>query len=273
MGKYVVREGVEIMETKKCKCCGRELPLSEFNKDKGFKDGYKSKCKECTKASRKKYKKVCSNCGKEYFTINKKEYNLNFCSRECQSEYQKVRVKTKCDFCGKEIEIVPSLFDKYDKHFCNNECHTNYYKTLNTKICKGCGKPFVDSHGGSHLFCSHKCYTEWNKGENNPSYNPNLTDEEREKERNLPEIATWRKQVYERDNYTCQCCGDNKGGNLVAHHKNGYNWDKEHRTDVDNGVTLCEDCHKEFHEIYGYGDNTEEQYIEFLVNRYLGAVI
>ena len=34
-----------------------------------------------------------------------------------------------------------------------------------------------------------------------------------------------------------------------------------------NGVTLCEDCHKEFHKIYGYGNNTEKQYEEFINNK------
>ena len=51
---------------------------------------------------------------------------------------------------------------------------------------------------------------------------------------------------------------------IVAHHKDSYNWAIDRRTEVDNGVTLCECCHIEFHKIYGFGDNTEEQYYEFL---------
>ena len=31
--------------TKKCSCCGRELPISEFYKNSASKDGYRSKCK------------------------------------------------------------------------------------------------------------------------------------------------------------------------------------------------------------------------------------
>ena len=90
------------------------------------------------------------------------------------------------------------------------------------------------------------------------------SDEEREKGRNIEGIQEWRKGVYKRDNYTCQKCGDNKGGNLVAHHLDGYHWDKEHRTDINNGATLCVCCHKSFHKTYGNHDNTKEQYEEWI---------
>ena len=66
--------------------------------------------------------------------------------------------------------------------------------------------------------------------------------------------------------YTCDCCGDSSGGNLVSHHKDSFNWCKERRNDLSNGVCLCEKCHTEFHKKYGYGDNTEAQYIEFKAN-------
>ena len=64
--------------------------------------------------------------------------------------------------------------------------------------------------------------------------------------RRTPEYYRWRKAVYERDNYTCQKCGT-RGGNLNAHHIKPFSKNKELRTDINNGITLCCKCHKEVH--------------------------
>lgn len=64
--------------------------------------------------------------------------------------------------------------------------------------------------------------------------------------RRTPEYHRWRKEVYERDNYTCQNCKQ-KGGKLNAHHIKPFSKYKNLRTQVDNGITLCEKCHKLLH--------------------------
>ncbi len=78
----------------------------------------------------------------------------------------------------------------------------------------------------------------------------NKTDEERLVERKYPEYYKWRESVYERDDYTCQKCFK-KGIRFNAHHIEGFAENKDLRTDMDNGITLCEQCHKKFHIKYG----------------------
>lgn len=109
-----------------------------------------------------------------------------------------------------------------------------------------------------------KKISEANSGKNSPRWNPNLTDDDRQATRQYPEYLEWRKRVYERDNYTCQVCGDDKGGNLIAHHLEGYTANPELRTTLSNGITLCKECHKDFHHQLGRGNNTKEQFEEFL---------
>ena len=98
------------------------------------------------------------------------------------------------------------------------------------------------------------------------NWNPNKTRDQRLKERRLEKHYQWVRDVYERDNYTCQCCGDDHGGNLNAHHLFNYADYPKRRDDVDNGVTLCEECHVEFHKKYGYRNTTRDQFLAFIKN-------
>lgn len=109
------------------------------------------------------------------------------------------------------------------------------------------------------------CY-EPPKKENSPRWNPNLTQEEREQSRNIEGYNDFVRETLKRDNYTCQCCG-HYSTNLITHHLNGYHWDKEHRTDINNGITLCKECHKNFHSLYGRKNNTKEQFEEWIKNK------
>jgi len=57
----------------------------------------------------------------------------------------------------------------------------------------------------------------------------------------------WRKAVFQRDNYTCQDCGDDTGNNLNAHHIKRRENHPELELRIWNGVTLCVSCHAERH--------------------------
>jgi hypothetical protein len=74
---------------------------------------------------------------------------------------------------------------------------------------------------------------------------------EQKAKRKTEEYKKWRVAVFERDNYTCQ----NEQCNhtcyiLNAHHiypfKDCYE-DDEILYNIDNGITLCEECHREYH--------------------------
>ena len=75
--------------------------------------------------------------------------------------------------------------------------------------------------------------------------------------RGMGEYYQWRSDVFQRDNWTCKTCGIN-GVYVTAHHIKGFSKiikennvkSREHARklpelwDVNNGITLCEDCHK-----------------------------
>lgn len=64
--------------------------------------------------------------------------------------------------------------------------------------------------------------------------------------RRSSEYAEWRKSVFERDGYKCQMCGK-KGGILNAHHIKKYSDYPSLRYDINNGKTLCKECHRKVH--------------------------
>jgi hypothetical protein len=59
-------------------------------------------------------------------------------------------------------------------------------------------------------------------------------------------VIAWRDTIFSRDNYTCQVCGE-RGGKLNAHHIEPWFSSPSQRFSLDNGITLCESCHRDMH--------------------------
>lgn len=59
-------------------------------------------------------------------------------------------------------------------------------------------------------------------------------------DRNDPLVRRWRKSVLKRDG-KCEVCGEEE--NLQAHHIAHWSEDPVNRINVDNGISLCVNCH------------------------------
>lgn len=251
-----------------CNICGKEKTYDEMVKDKGKKAGIRSVCKKCENLKKRKTPvspipkdgfKYCAKCKMEFpiENFNTRKINGNFelfsWCKECEHIYNNSRYSHTCSECGKKYQS-----GKKGSMICK-DCDIKRLIKIGTETLKKHNK----SQSGKNNYFYGSC----RKGKENPNYNPNKTDEEREKGRIIDGYKEWKDKVYSRDKYTCQICGDNKGGNLVAHHLDGYNWAKDKRICINNGITLCEKCHKEFHNEYEYRNNTKEQFYQFKDNK------
>jgi 5-methylcytosine-specific restriction endonuclease McrA len=132
-------------------------------------------------------------------------------------------------------------------------------------ICPGCGKqmPKYKEGGGERKVCSFACSNcrktpeQWHaalkKANKTRFANHVYKTHQNRIARDKPEYDQWRKDVYERDNFTCQKCGaNNHKGNgktvhLHPHHIKPFATHPESRYDVSNGVTFCIPCHRKEH--------------------------
>jgi len=82
------------------------------------------------------------------------------------------------------------------------------------------------------------------KGDKNPNWRGGTTNK-RLLIMASREYKLWRKSVFERDDYTCVWCGrkEEVSGYLEADHIKPFCDYPELRFAIDNGRTLCHECH------------------------------
>lgn len=84
-------------------------------------------------------------------------------------------------------------------------------------------------------------------GINNPNWKGGISQENK-RIRASAEYRLWREAVFERDDYTCvwcgSRCGNGKNVTLHADHIKPFAYYPELRFAIDNGRTLCIECHK-----------------------------
>lgn len=185
-------------------------------------------------------------------------------NEEISKERKRSHWTCQCD-CGKTCVVVSQKLKSGHTKSCG--CLKNEEATKRIK------KYNEENPTRTHTEETKKKISEGHKGaknpmyglfkEEHPRYNPNITEKERTWRRDLDEEhRNWAKNVKEKADFTCDICRQ-IGGKLVSHHLDGYNWCKEKRYAVENGVCLCENCHKNFHKEYGQKNNPKEQYLEY----------
>lgn len=170
-------------------------------------------------------------------------------------------ITKKCQQCRKEIKVKPCHKD--NNNYCSREC---YYISKKGKVSWNKGIPMKESSkkllsdkkkgkNYSPLTQFVKGIIPWNKGikqlattgDKNHNWKGGITTEN-EKQRKSVEYKLWRTSVFERDNYTCVMCGAKNGNGkaitLNADHIKPFSLFPELRFAIDNGRTLCIDCHK-----------------------------
>lgn len=172
-------------------------------------------------------KELCGKGNIKYW-LGKKRPNIKGNFKKGHIPKNKSGHFNRCTICSKEFWVRPRDFNK---KFCSNKC-------------RGTGMIGIKS-GSFHW--------NWKGG----------ISTKQDKDRHNIEMVLWRKSCLERDNYTCQKTKI-RGGNLQVHHINNFSQFPELRTSIENGITLSEKSHKEFHKKYGKQNNTKEQLEEFL---------
>lgn len=215
--------------------------------------------------------KSCLICGKVFTTYQRSK----FCSRPCYRK-RRIRIKKTCQLCGKNFEIRPH---EREQIYCGKSCSGKV--NVGKADRKAAGLKISKSMAGRipkniELLMDKGSKFRFKKGqfsrEKHPHWKGGITPLTK-RIRHSESYFNWIKFVFERDDYTCQICGQ-KGGELNADHYPKMFWrvvaDNRIKSleealqcqelwNLRNGRTLCRNCHS---------DETAKQMKIYWVNQY-----
>ena len=142
----------------------------------------------------------------------------------------------KCKTCGVMFGVEPN---KSNRKYCSRECYNE---------CRPSGYKNRFSHHSPHSEETRKKISDYQRanrrlGKDHFNYRGGGCQTERHTKMARLEYREWRTSIFERDNYTCQDCGQH-GGYLQVDHIKPWALYPELRYATNNGKTLCVSCHR-----------------------------
>lgn len=169
--------------------------------------------------------KICQDCKKDFFSQSGARRFCNDC----------ILQKIICLECGGE----KSLYHK----FCGGACASKYNQRNNPKV-RTININRLSLQRGISISRALMGRARLDmRGEKNHNWSGGTYRNERHTLMGRVEYLEWRRAVYKRDDYTCQICKI-KGKRLNADHIIPYIADKSKVLDINNGRTLCVECHR-----------------------------
>lgn len=110
-------------------------------------------------------------------------------------------------------------------------------------------------HTKKHTLESRLMMSLKHRGENHPNWKGGISSIN-ESIRSSFEYRLWRESVFRRDNFRCVWCGSKK--RIESDHIKPFAYYPELRFAIDNGRTLCHECHKTT-ETYGRGKKNKQR--------------
>lgn len=188
-----------------------------------------------------------------------------YCSTSCRNKVTKLnRVidgYKKCKLCNKDFPYrnackVRSSFSvalniriaSVKQIFCSRTCSIAFKNKYNnpskTERVRKIISNYAKNRGVSHMHTkeAHLKKSLSITGEGHWNWQGGITPKNKT-DRNNIKYKNWRESVFKRDNYTCQICGI-RGKELQADHIKPFAYFPKLRLNIDNGRTLCVECHK-----------------------------
>lgn len=196
------------------------------------------------------YKRHCDFCGEYY-----EGYGRMYCSNSCRMTERNLRdnpakrpeVQLKLSEAAKgNRRCVGRVLSEQTRAKISRSLtgHKQSAETIAKKVTSW--KETAAQYGG--LTPAHRKQLEslCTSGPDHPNWKGGTTPERQANYFNNIRYGPFCRAVLERDDFTCQDCGQ-YARNLEVHHIIPYADDPELAFEVDNGLTLCHDCHKDRH--------------------------